>query len=253
MHSKQTAHNPESRTIPLLSPAARQNTFVLKRRWAPGLAKANQKPHKLRAKHYVYDLIEDTTVQKRPNMEVVLTAFVDGFGDKGDVVSVKQHLAYNKLLLPGLAVYKTDANLLRYTKTGNETEEIAHSSPFAQRTVNVLESRVLAITMNKDNPWVLQPWHVRASLRKIGVNAVDEAIELPDTPITGPDLLKQNKEFVVVVRVNGLEKANVRCRIHHWSSDASERLPHVHEHWKEVAEPLFAPSSSAAEAVSVDK
>lgn len=187
-------------------------------------------------------------------MEVVLTAFVDGIGDKGDVVSVKQHLAYNKLLLPGLAVYKTPENLARYTKSANDTEEIQHSSPFAQRTVNVLESRVLGIVMNKDNPWVLKPWHVRASLRKIGVNAVEESIELPETPITGPDLLKQNKEFVVFVTVNGLEKAKVRCRIHHWSSDASERLPHVHEHWKEATEPLFPTTNVGQDTtVSVDK
>lgn len=187
----------------------------------------------------MYDLVEDTTIRKRPNMEVVLTAFVDGIGDKGDVVSLKQHYAYNRLLLPGLAVYKTDENLARYAKTAVEKVQVTHSSPFAQRTVNVLESRVLAVVMNKDNPWVLEPWHIRASLRKAGVNAVDEAIELPKEPITGPDMLKQNKEFVVVVTVNGLEKAQVRCRIHHWSSDTSERLPHVHEHWKEPAEPLL--------------
>lgn len=184
-------------------------------------------------------------------MEVVLTAFVDGIGAKGDVVSVKQHLAYNKLLLPGLAVYKTPANQARYTKAANDDAEIEHSSPFAQRTVNVLESRILGIIMNKDNPWVLKPWHVRVSLRKIGINAVDEAIELPETPITGPDLLKQNKEFVVFVTVNGLEKAKVRCRIHHWSSDSSERLPHIHEHWKEAAEPLFG-STNVVE-VSAEK
>lgn len=216
-----------------------QNTFVLKRRWPPGLHKQNQKPHKLRAKNYVYDLVENTTVRKRPNLEVVLTAFVDGIGDKGDVLSLKQHFAYTKLLLPGLAVYKTPENLVKYTKTAIEQEVIAHSSPFAQRTVNVLESRILAVVMNKDNPWVLQPWHIRASLRKAGINATDESIELPKEPITGPDLLKQNKDFYVTVTINNLEKARVKCRIHHWSSETSERLPHVHEHWKESSEPLF--------------
>lgn len=220
-----------------------QNTFILKRRWSPGLHKANQKPHKLRGRHYVYDLIEDTTVKKRPNLEVVLTAFVEGIGDKGDIVSLKQNIAYNKLLLPGLAVYKTPENQARYTKTADEKDSIAHSSPFAQRTVNVLENRILAVVMNKDNSWVVEPWHIRASLRKIGVNAVEEAIELPEEPITGPDLLKQNKEFDVYVTVNRLERAKVRCRIHHWSSEPSERLPHVHEHWKDPAEPLFGGGS----------
>lgn len=190
-------------------------------------------------------MVEDTTVRKRPNLDVVLTAFVDGIGDKGDVVSLKQHFAYNKLLLPGLAVYKTPENLVKYAKTAIEKETIAHSSPFAQRTVNVLQSRILAVVMNKDNPWQLERWHIRASLRKAGINATDESIELPHEPITGPDLLKQNKEFIVTVTVNNLEKAQVRCRIHHWSSDTSERLPYAHEHWKEPAEPLFGTAVDA--------
>lgn len=217
----------------------------MKRRWPPGLHKSNQKPHKLRSKHYIYDLVEDTTIRKRPNLEVVLTAFVEGVGDKGDVISLKEHYVYNKLLLPGLAVYKTPENLLKYAKTEVEKEIIAHSSPFAQRTVNVLESRILAVVMNKDNPWVIEPWHIRASLRKAGIHATDDCIELPKEPITGPDLLKQNKEFNVTVTVNNLEKATVKCRIHHWSSDTSERLPHVHEHWKESAEPLFGSNQSS--------
>lgn len=180
-------------------------------------------------------------------MDVVLTAFVDGIGDKGDVVSLKQHYAYNRLLLPGLAVYKTAENLARYTKTDSEKSVVTHSSPFAQRTVNVLESRILAVVMNKDNPWVLQPWHIRASLRKAGITAALDAIELPPgEPITGPAMLNQNKEFVVTVTVNGLEKAQVRCRLHHWSSEISERLPHVHEHWKETAEPLLPGRQSNA-------
>lgn len=36
----------------------------------------------------------------------------------------------------------------------------------------------------------------------------------------------------------------VRCRIHHWSTEPSERIPHIHEHWKKPAEsiyPEFAP------------
>lgn len=185
-------------------------------------------------------------------MDIVLTAFVEGIGDKGDVVSVKQHYAYNNLLLPGLGVYKTPENLARYTRSGNETKTIAHSSPFAQRTVNVMESRILAVTMNKDNPWVLQPWHIRASLRKAGINATDASIRLPDEPITGPDMLKQNREFVVQVTVNGLETANVRCRIHHWSTVTSERLPHVHEHWKEPAEPLLVAAVADDGAVKGD-
>lgn len=93
--------------------------------------------------------------------------------------------------------------------------------------------------MNKDHPWVLEPWHIRASLRKAGFHILhDSSITLPEQ-ITGPDLTKQNKEFVVTVTVNSTEKAKVRCRIHHWSTDPTERLPYVFEHYKMAAEPLF--------------
>ena len=103
---------------------------MLKRRFPPNLYKKNQKPGKLRGRHFVYDLVEDTTIKKKPNLEVVLTAFVEGVGSKGDVVSLKPNEAYNKLLLPGLAVYKTPENVAKYA-TEKETE--VHSSAYAQR------------------------------------------------------------------------------------------------------------------------
>lgn len=103
----------------------------------------------------------------------------------------------------------------------------------------MLENKVFGIVMNKDNPWTLEPWHIKASLRKAGYYVAEDAIELPKEKITGPDLAKQNKEFIVTITVNNLEKAKVRCRIHHWSTDPSERLPYVFNHWLEPAESLF--------------
>jgi large subunit ribosomal protein L9 len=94
--------------------------------------------------------------------------------------------------------------------------------------------------MSKDNPWVLEPWHIRVSLRKAAFYVLDDSsIELPKEKITGPDLNKQNKEFVVTITINKTEKAKVRCRIHHWSTDPSDKLPYVFEHFKHPAEPLF--------------
>lgn len=104
----------------------------------------------------------------------------------------------------------------------------------------MLQNRVFAIVMNKDHPWVVEPWHIRASLRKCGyLISSDSAIELPAEKITGPDLTIQNKEFFVTVKINNTEKARVRCRIHHWSTNPSERLPYIKEHWYQEAEPLF--------------
>ena len=88
----------------------------------------------------------------------------------------------------------------------------------------MLQRITLAVIMNKDQPWTLEKWHIKASLRKAGFHVTENTITMPQTPITGPDLLIQNKDFFVTVTVNNLEQANVRCRIHHWSTDPSERL-----------------------------
>lgn len=217
-----------------------RNTFVLRRKYNPRLHKMNERPRKLTGKFFCYELVEDRSIKKRPNLDVVLTTFVSGVGDRGDIVSVPQSQAYSKLLLPGLGVYKTDESVAKYASTKEKNEaEVEHSSPYAERTVRVLEKRGLTIVMNKDEPWVLQPWHVRASLRKAGVYAVEEAIELPKEPITGPDLKKQGKGFIITITVNNKEKAKVPCRIHHWSTDPTNRLPYEVDPWKLPAEPLF--------------
>ena len=99
--------------------------------------------------------------------------------------------------------------------------------------------------MNKDHPWELQPWHIRASLRKAGVNILnDSSIQLPAEKITGPDLAKESKVFTVKVKVNNTETANVKCKIHHWSTDPTNRLPYVTEFYKMPSEPLFAEENS---------
>lgn len=55
-----------------------QNTFVLKRRFPPPLHKQGGKLPKMRARHFIYDLIEDTNVRKKPDITVILKQFVDG-------------------------------------------------------------------------------------------------------------------------------------------------------------------------------
>lgn len=216
-----------------------RTTFILKRKYEPPLHKINQKPKKLRGRHHIYELIEDTTTSKHAEIEVVLKTFVEGVGGKGDVISIKPNVAYNKLLLPGLAVYKTEENVSKYAKKENEKVDLEHSSRFAQRTVNMLERLNLSVVMNKDHPWVIEPWHIKASLRKAGYICQEECITIPKEPIEGPDLKKESKEFYCIVTINNSEKARVKCRIHHWSTDPSERLPYVFEYWKIPSEPLI--------------
>ena len=97
----------------------------------------------MKSRSFVYDLVEDTTIKKKPNIEVVLTKFVDGIGEKGDVVSLSRNNAYYNFLLPGLAVYKTDESLKKYArKEDDQTVEDMHSSPFAQRVSFVMSQEI---------------------------------------------------------------------------------------------------------------
>lgn len=105
--------------------------------------------------------------------------------------------------------------------------------------MNILTKHVYGVVMNKDHPWVIEPWHVQVALRKGGIECPVEAITLPEEPIKGPDMNLQNKEFLVTVTINNKEKVEVKCRIHHWSTDPKGRLPYVFEHWKLPAERLF--------------
>lgn len=41
----------------------------------------------------------------QPDLNVLLTASVEGVGEKGDVVSLRPNMAYYQVLLPGLGKY----------------------------------------------------------------------------------------------------------------------------------------------------
>lgn len=95
--------------------------------------KKNEKPIKLKSRHFVYDLIEFKNTTKQQNIDVILTTFVDGIGRKGDIVNVKPMRAYNDLLLPGLATYVTPENIEKYTKDVDDTDEENYSSSYAKK------------------------------------------------------------------------------------------------------------------------
>lgn len=62
---------------------------------------------------------------------------------------------------------------------------------------------VVSVSMNKDEPWTIEPWHIRVSLRKMKVHVLnDDSIELPEKPISGPDLTIEGKSFVVYITVS---------------------------------------------------
>lgn len=165
------------------------------------------------------------------------------------MISVRPHKAYKTLLLPGLAVYDTPENRKLYDTDIKIQEE--RRSPFVQRTINVFQRRLVHVTMNKFNAWTLEPWHIRISMRKAALHVKSDAqIRLPKEPICGPDPAKQGKEFFVGIMVNGEVEAKVRCRIHHYTSDAKLREHYVFEHWKQPAELLFPNDPEQLEALA---
>lgn len=115
--------------------------------------------------------------------------------------------------------------------------------------MKTLSRHSLSVVMNKDHPWTLQPWHIKASFRKSGLIVPEHTITLPKQQITGPDLALENKQFYVTVtvynshqynaqplifvrfQINKSETVDVRCRLHHWSTDVTERLPYLENFW----------------------
>lgn len=71
------------------------------------------------------------------------------------------------------------------------------------KTVKYLKKMIVSVSMNKDEPWTIEPWHIRVSLRKMNVHVLNEdSIELPKEPISGPDLTLEGKSFVVYITVS---------------------------------------------------
>lgn len=62
---------------------------------------------------------------------------------------------------------------------------------------------------------------------------------MPLEKISGPDLSLEGKEFYVILTINNKEKVNLRCRIHHWSTEPGERIQATNP-WFKKAESVFA-------------
>lgn len=98
------------------------------------LHKKREEPKLLKSKHYIYDIVQNTDIEKQPELDLILTKYVEGIGKAGDKILVKQHFAYINLLLPGLAVYATPENIEKF-QSNEIAEEDQHSSPTVQRVI----------------------------------------------------------------------------------------------------------------------
>uniref|UniRef100_A0A2R5LJC3 Large ribosomal subunit protein bL9m n=1 Tax=Ornithodoros turicata TaxID=34597 RepID=A0A2R5LJC3_9ACAR len=193
-----------------------RTTVIVKRKFPVELTKLTDKHSRpLRKRHYVYEYDEITEQKKKENIDVILTRHVDGKGDKWDIISVPSYYAYFNLILPGYAMYASPENLELREKHKQKKIEAGptFSSPYASLTIRLMETRTYNLSMNRDLPWTVEPWHVRVALRKTGVVVRDESVLLPETPIVGPDPSMQGKVFALNILVNGMDKAHVLMRI----------------------------------------
>lgn len=176
--------------------------FVIKRVNPPKLHRKGEAPKNMKRKNYIYELVKNTETEKQPEIEVILKSYVEGLRNVGRKVSVSPNYAYNKLLLPGLAVYAYPANVKNfYIQTDTDKE---YSFAYALYTVKSLQRVLLSVVMNMENPWTIKPWHIKASFRKCGYIVPESAITLPETPISGPDMNLEDKEFFITVTVSTL-------------------------------------------------
>lgn len=194
-------------------------TQILRRVVHPLLSKTwYKKPRSLIKENYIYVCEEETENRKKPNIDVILTQFVEGLGNKWDIVSVRPFYGLSHLIVPGLAMYATPENLKLREKMRVETADLG--PVFSTRTspvmIRMLKSTIIRLPMNRDEGWTVEPWHLRIALRQAGITVPEEAIELPETPITGPDYAgKENKVFFATIYVNKVDKGMVPFRIQH--------------------------------------
>lgn len=165
-------------------------------------------------------------------------------GYPGHVISARPNYAYFNYIVTGIGVYDNPENREKYVPQVTETKK---RSPFMQRTMEALEKADVDVILNQLIPWTLEPWHIRAALRKEGIFITnDTQIELPSVEIAGPNLKNENKLFYVTVTINEEEKVKVRCRLRHWCSDVQKRLKQNPD-YKLEEEYIFAEDAVEAE------
>ncbi|XP_014274064.1 large ribosomal subunit protein bL9m [Halyomorpha halys] len=218
-----------------------RNTFILKRKYPMRLRSKGLEDSRprLKGKDYCYELVENTETRKQEPIPIILKQYVEGLGLSGECVSVRKYEAYRKYIITGLADFATPEQVEEARKKKESQESRNYSTLTALSTVRYLQSHLLAVVMNKDVEWTLEPWHIRVAFRKAGIHVPTNAIQLPEKPIKGPNLDWELKYFCVTVTINNKEKATVRCRLHHWSTNIADRVPFVENPWALPQEAIF--------------
>ncbi|XP_003373808.1 ribosomal protein L9, N- domain protein [Trichinella spiralis] len=152
-----------------------------------------------------YEVIQEDGDGSRPDVAVILTQDVEGYGKAGEVITVSSEILHNELLPLKLAVYPTKFNRRLYNITDEQMSKRGQKKlSFELRTSKELHSMVVIVNMSLDNEWTLEKWHLRVSMRLQGFMVPDDCIVLPLHRIVGPNLDLEAKlfRFYVVVVLN---------------------------------------------------
>jgi large subunit ribosomal protein L9 len=152
----------------------------------------------------------------------ILTDSVEGVGMRGDTVTVKRRLFRNRLLPAGLAVYASPENQEKFVQDKDDSkarEEEEKLGVFGVMTAKQLTGLYLPVFMSGDNHWVLTPKHIRIALRKVGVETTEDAILLPQEPITGEG------EFKFRITVNKARSVDVKACVVLTYKDPAKNVP----------------------------
>lgn len=229
-----------------------RTTFIVKRRMEPPVSRFGaKKPRILKARHFIYDTVEDTDLTDPPDLHVVLTTFVEGIGDVGDVISLDPYYARDNLLLSRKAAYATPENIEKYSKMRKaRTAKAKFSSIYAGMMVKTLSKSVIPVFMNPQVPWTLNKMHVRVAFRTEGYYVPEDAIEMPSTTIEGPDPVKEAADFAVFVTINNTERFPVRCRLFH-IKQGMETAQLLEEFYLDKGEPILAEQKDLLESMEI--
>jgi len=153
--------------------------------------------------------------QPHHKVKLILLRNVDDYGRKGQIIETIFNEAYKNLLLPKFAVYHTKENLDLYKDIVIPEGTDVYSSESVHKFISRYSKRVFDVCMSDSNSWTIEPWHIKASLRKHKVWCREEDLEIPGGVIEGPNMDLENKEFISVLTINEKERLKLRCRIHH--------------------------------------
>ncbi|XP_012370440.1 39S ribosomal protein L9, mitochondrial [Octodon degus] len=198
-------------------------TVIVERWWKVPLAGEGRKP-RLRRRHRVYRLVEDTKHRPKENLELILTQSVDELGVRGDLVSVTKSVGRNKLLSQGLAVYASPENkkLFEEEKLLRQAGKLARLQTKAgEATVKFLRSCHLEVGMKNNVKWELNSEIVaRHFFKNLGVVVAPHTLKLPEEPIT------RWGEYWCEVTVNGLDTVRVPMSVVNFERPKTKRYKH---------------------------